>query len=232
MGSLGAPLERLRAAELGYDLTTPDNYKTAKPIVEVYKSPVSVAWEGGGKSLLFDQESEGLHGSYPGVIVLPVRGRSAGSWGAIVFDMSRQPHKKTLKATKQGEVHILRIDLKTRRAAAYEMRVTRGETYTMRVAPDVIDPGLVRADGTVIRPTLIDLSRDRGHATRGGATSPKATAPPTRAQELELARAAYRAAFEKYTKLATEGDAGDIDQALEEYKEAYQRLKDLEQRSP
>jgi hypothetical protein len=55
------------------------------------------------------------------------------------------------------------------------------------------------------------------------------------AAELEIARQAYQKAYETYTRLATTGGKGDINQALAEYKQAYfryQRLKNEAETAP
>ncbi|MBU0655198.1 MAG: SEL1-like repeat protein [Gammaproteobacteria bacterium] len=52
--------------------------------------------------------------------------------------------------------------------------------------------------------------------------------PPVLASELDEAKAAYDAAFERYTKLVTtDAGAGDVLQALEEYKQAHIRYMTL-----
>lgn len=157
-GNVGAPTYTPPSTGLmGFNLPPPEIHKILKPLVEIHRSPVSVAWEGGGKSMLFDQETEGLHGYYPGVFVIPFYETSSDSWGAISFDFSRQPHRKTYKATKNGDVHILRIDMETRQASMYAMPVIRGEIYTMDVNPDTVNSKLTRADGKTIAPVLIHL---------------------------------------------------------------------------
>lgn len=52
--------------------------------------------------------------------------------------------------------------------------------------------------------------------------------PPVLASELDAAKAAYDAAFERYTRLVTtDAGAGDVLQALEEYKQAHIRYMTL-----
>jgi hypothetical protein len=50
--------------------------------------------------------------------------------------------------------------------------------------------------------------------------------------QLEQARAAHQAAFSCYTKLATGGGAGDIEQAKEAYRVAFERKEALERQCP
>lgn len=52
--------------------------------------------------------------------------------------------------------------------------------------------------------------------------------PSTESRELREARAEKQRAFEAYTRLVTEGGPGDVQKALEEYRAANERLKQLE----
>lgn len=157
-GSIGAPQADIPSSGfMGFNPAPPEIPKILKPLVEIHKSPVSVAWESGGKSMLFDQDSQSLHGYFPGVVILPFYERDSQTWGAISFDFTRQPHRKTYRATANGDVHILRIDMATRQASMHAMQVTRGEIYTMNVGSDPISSKLTRADGKSIEPVLISL---------------------------------------------------------------------------
>lgn len=59
-------------------------------------------------------------------------------------------------------------------------------------------------------------------------TAPVTSSPNDYTTRLSQAKERKEKAFVRYTRLATEGGAGDIEEALREYREAYAELKQLE----
>jgi|GEM_PF-1599351 len=66
-------------------------------------------------------------------------------------------------------------------------------------------------------------------AVKAPGTEPKP--PSSKKDELEIAREELKAAFARYTKLATEGGKGNVEAALAAYKKALDRVEELEARA-
>jgi hypothetical protein len=69
------------------------------------------------------------------------------------------------------------------------------------------------------------LAAERASAQTSGVAS------NTQATDLKRAEAEYKAAFEEYTRLVTEGGSGDLQQAMKKYREAFARFKELEKKA-
>ena len=101
-------------------------------------------------------EAVNLYGSVPG-FVLPVPEEN-GSWGALWMAPADATQTVTLEATRDAaSIEFVRIDGETGDAAIYEFTAaTAGDRYTMTVDDQTVDPDVVAADGTVIRPTRME----------------------------------------------------------------------------
>lgn len=110
-----------------------------------------------------------------------------------------------------------------------------------RLALDLPKPGEDRSETSIFHrgaalPGGDDFVFDDGPTT--GATTgatPAATPTPNEAPDLDARLAAARrrrdAAFERYTRLVTEGGEGDVNQALAEYRAAVEALAALERQA-
>jgi hypothetical protein len=149
-------------SESSLELFAPETF--AEPNVPWWSigSPVNVTWSGADGTLILDQSTGGLYGSFP-ILPIPFYDEEERTWGLLALDSSSQPYELTFEGTAEGTLHISRVDPASGQIGTWIADVHAGEQLNLSVAPGVIDMPLTRGDGSIVAPIVNQL--DNGAST-------------------------------------------------------------------
>ena len=121
--------------------TDPEKIGGQKLVIWSVHSPVNIQWRGDSGTMILDQQTQSLSGSYP-ALVIPFYEDQTKNWGAFWIDLATEPYTLTFTGSETGTMHLSRIDEATGQEADYIVPVVEGSTFQTIAEPDIVAPGL------------------------------------------------------------------------------------------
>jgi hypothetical protein len=138
-------------------MPSPADIPRGKLVLWNLGSPANVTWKGAAGTLILQQRTENLYGSYP-VLLLPIYEHETKTWGAFWVDLTTEQHTLTLEAVQTGTIHLSRVDQANGQVATYVVPVVTGERLQMTTTPGIVAPELLRANGKAIAPVITHIA--------------------------------------------------------------------------